>query len=133
MADSKLAYLEWKSQWWQREFERLHRTTGLQLNFDGEDENGSPVQELMIKFQKKEVTSAFVSPYRTLPPPTAQSAQSRPTLPRFTVSPCPITSPCHIESFLLLISRLPPHHHLPRIPIRWSATRSLTISRLQTM
>ena len=32
---AKLGYLQWKTSWWEREFERLKSATGLQLDFSG--------------------------------------------------------------------------------------------------
>ena len=33
-AETRLGYLQWKSTWWAREFERLQETTGLEMRFN---------------------------------------------------------------------------------------------------
>ncbi|KAL1507561.1 hypothetical protein AB1Y20_007181 [Prymnesium parvum] len=61
MATLKLGYLQWKSEWWEREFDQLHRTTGLRLTFRPGENSGS--EELMRKFVTLEQESDSLVSY----------------------------------------------------------------------
>jgi len=50
MAEAKLGYLKWKSEWWEREFDRLERTTGLKIQMGDDGGTSGSTTELMQKF-----------------------------------------------------------------------------------
>ena len=54
MGKSRLGYLKWKTGWWVREFERLKKATGLELDFSavvrGEPLDTAPIDAMMTRY-----------------------------------------------------------------------------------
>jgi hypothetical protein len=51
---AKLGYLQWKTQWWEREFERLKEATGLHLDFNGAELDTTPISDMMARYAEQD-------------------------------------------------------------------------------
>ena len=59
---AKLGYLQWKTAWWVREFERLKGATGLELDFTALAKGGEldtqPIKEMMMRYSTQSADCA---------------------------------------------------------------------------